>query len=80
MLFPFDLAKRVRTNTLNGTFTLNEALARLLDGTELAVVTDENGQVSIRSRNALAAKQVPKQALQEKQPEQEELFFSKTTS
>lgn len=71
LLFPFDLAKRVRTNTLNGVFTLNEALARLLEGTELAVVTDENGQVSIRSRHALLAKQ-SKRISQEKQPEQEE--------
>lgn len=56
LLFPFDLAKRVKTNTLEGTFTLNEALARLLDGTELAVVTNDDGQISIRSRSALLAK------------------------
>ena len=56
LLFPFDLAKKVTTNALNGTFTLNEALAQLLDGTELAVVEDESGLLSIRSRASLLAK------------------------
>ena len=32
LLFPFDLAKKVKTNALEGTFTLNEALAQLLEG------------------------------------------------
>lgn len=57
LLFPFDLAKKVKTNALEGTFTLNEALAQLLEGTELAVVTDESGAVSIRSRSSLVAKE-----------------------
>jgi len=56
LLFPFDLAKKVKTNALSGTFTLNEALAQLLEGTELAVVTDESGALSIRSRASLVAK------------------------
>ena len=56
LLFPFDLAKKVKTNALEGTFTLNEALAQLLEGTELAVVTDESGALSIRSRSSLVAK------------------------
>ncbi|MHC6645737.1 TonB-dependent receptor domain-containing protein [Alteromonas sp. HB246098] len=55
LLFPFDLAKKVTTNALKGTFTLSEALAQLLEGTELAVVADENGALSIRSRASLAA-------------------------
>ena len=49
LLFPFDLAKKVKTNALSGTFTLNEALAQLLEGTELAVVTDESGAPTPRS-------------------------------
>ena len=56
LLFPFDLAKKVKTNALSGTFTLNEALAQLLEGTELAVVTDESGALSIRSRASLVTK------------------------
>lgn len=56
LLFPFDLAKKVTTNAVSGTFTLNEALAQLLEGTELAVVTDESGALSIRSRASLTAK------------------------
>ena len=55
LLFPFDLAQTVKTNSLEGNFTLNEALSKLLDGTELAVVTDSAGQVSIRSRSDVVA-------------------------
>lgn len=55
LLFPFDLAKRVKTNALEGEFTLSQALQQLLEGTELAVVTDESGKVSIRSRASLIA-------------------------
>ncbi len=61
LLFPFDLAKKVKTNALEGTFTLNEALAQLLEGTELAVVTDESGAVSIRSRSSLVVKETQPQ-------------------
>jgi len=50
LLFPFDLAQTVKTNSLVGEYTLNQALTKLLEGTELAVVTDSTGQVSIRSR------------------------------
>lgn len=56
LLFPFDLAKKVKTNALEGTFTLNEALSQLLKDTELAVVVDEAGMLSIRSRSSLLAK------------------------
>lgn len=59
LLFPFDLAKRVKTNALEGEFTLNQALQQLLEGTELAVVTDESGKVSIRSRASLIADKTP---------------------
>lgn len=59
LLFPFDLAKKVKTNALEGTFTLNEALAQLLEGTELAVITDETGAVSIRSRSSLLVQPKP---------------------
>lgn len=59
LLFPFDLAKRVKTNALEGEFTLNQALRQLLEGTELAVVTDESGKVSIRSRASLIADKTP---------------------
>ncbi len=53
LLFPFDLAKTVKTNALDGNYTLNQALQFLLEGTELAVVTDERGVLSIRSRASL---------------------------
>tara|TARA_Y100000780_G_scaffold213297_1_gene214147 strand:+ start:2007 stop:5069 length:3063 start_codon:yes stop_codon:yes gene_type:complete len=68
LLFPFDLAKRVKTNALEGTFTLNEALVQLLEGTELAVVTDESGALSIRSRASLVAK-APQKKEEESVPE-----------
>ena len=68
LLFPFDLAKRVKTNALEGTFTLNEALVQLLEGTELAVVTDETGALSIRSRASLVAKEKPQEP-QEDEPQ-----------
>ena len=58
LLFPFDLAKKVTTNALSGTFTLSEALVQLLKGTELAVVTDESGTLSIRSRDSLVTKNI----------------------
>ena len=69
LLFPFDLAKKVKTNALEGTFTLNEALAQLLEGTELAVVTDESGAVSIRSRSSLVAKETQTQDTEKKTDE-----------
>ena len=69
LLFPFDLAKKVKTNALEGTFTLNEALAQLLEGTELAVVTDESGAVSIRSRSSLVAKETQPQDTEKKTEE-----------
>ncbi len=65
LLFPFDLAKKVKTNALEGTFTLNEALAQLLEGTELAVITDESGALSIRSRASLLAKEKPPEKAEE---------------
>ena len=69
LLFPFDLAKKVKTNALEGTFTLNETLAQLLEGTELAVVTDESGAVSIRSRSSLVAKETQTQDTEKKTDE-----------
>lgn len=69
LLFPFELAKKVKTNALEGTFTLNEALAQLLEGTELAVVTDESGAVSIRSRSSLVAKETQTQDTEKKTDE-----------
>lgn len=69
LLFPFDLAKKVKTNALEGTFTLNEALAQLLEGTELAVVTDESGAVSIRSRSSLVTKETQPQDTEKKTDE-----------
>lgn len=68
LLFPFDLAKRVKTNALEGTFTLNQALMQLLEGTELAVVTDESGALSIRSRASLVAKEPTDERI-EQEPE-----------
>ena len=56
LLFPFDIAKRVKANALSGSFTLNEALVLLLEGTPLAVVTSAAGEISIRSRAALEVK------------------------
>ena len=72
LLFPFDLAKRVKTKALEGTFTLNEALMQLLEGTELAVVLDESGALSIRSRSSLVAKQ----PLEQKESEPEDTSTS----
>ncbi|GGW74279.1 TonB-dependent receptor [Alteromonas halophila] len=56
LLFPFELAKQVKTNSLQGTFTLNDALRSLLEGTALAVTTDDNGSISIRSRDSLTVR------------------------
>ncbi|MCU7555128.1 TonB-dependent receptor [Alteromonas sp. ASW11-19] len=50
LLFPPELAEKITTNPLNGTYTVAEALAILLQGTELAMVVDEQGKVSVRSR------------------------------
>ncbi|WP_411271156.1 TonB-dependent receptor domain-containing protein [Alteromonas sp. CYL-A6] len=55
LLFPYDLARRVRVNPLEGEFTLNEALQKLLKGTELAVVTDASGKLSIRPKRRVRA-------------------------
>ena len=68
LLFPFDLAKRVKTNSLNGTYTLNEALEQLLEGTELAVIADDLGVLSIRSRASLVANK----PVERKEEEQED--------
>ena len=59
----------MKTNALEGTFTLNETLAQLLEGTELAVVTDESGAVSIRSRSSLVAKETQTQDTEKKTDE-----------
>ncbi len=50
LLFPPELAEKITTNPLRGTYTVAEALAILLQGTELAMVVDEQGMVSVRSR------------------------------
>ena len=54
LLFPYELAKRVETQPLEGNFTLSEALQTLLEGTPLAIVTDDKGSISIRSRDSLS--------------------------
>ena len=56
LLFPFDIAQQITTKSLVGEYTLSEALMKLLEGTELAIVTDESGTVSIRSKSSLNAK------------------------
>ncbi|BFT30973.1 TonB-dependent receptor [Alteromonas sp. D210916BOD_24] len=66
LLFPFDLAKTVKTNALNGSYTLNQALQFLLEGTELAVVTDERGVLSIRSRASLTDNVPREQVVEDK--------------
>lgn len=53
LLFPFELAKQVETRSLEGNFTLSEALQALLEGTPLAIVTDDTGSISIRTRASL---------------------------
>ena len=58
LLFPFDLAQTVKTKSLEGNYTLTEALAKLLEGTELAIVTDSSGKVSIRSRHQVENNQI----------------------
>ncbi len=58
LLFPYELAEKVKANALVGEFTLQEGLQRLLQGTPLEVSVDESGMLSITSKQSqLAAKQ-----------------------
>jgi len=71
LLFPFDIAQKITTKSLVGEYTLSEALMKLLEGTELAIVTDESGTVSIRSKASLNAKLANRVASEQKAPEDE---------
>lgn len=71
LLFPFDIAQQITTKSLVGEYTLSEALMKLLEGTELAIVTDESGTVSIRSKSSLNAKVQQSVATEQKTPEDE---------
>lgn len=53
LLFPPELAERITTNPLEGEYTVAQALALLLQGTELAMVVDAEGMVSVRSKDAI---------------------------
>ena len=55
LLFPPELAEQITTNALEGEYTVAQALALLLQGTELAMVVDEEGMVSVRSKAALVS-------------------------
>ncbi len=50
LLFPFELAEKVKTNALVGEYTLEDGLQRLLAGTPLEVSVDESGLLSIASK------------------------------
>ena len=58
----------MKTNALEGTFTLNEALAQLLEGTELTM-TDESGAM-VFVRSSLVAKETQPQDTEENEGRQ----------
>ncbi|MCW8107731.1 TonB-dependent receptor [Alteromonas ponticola] len=61
LLFPFELAEKVNTNALNGEFTLQEGLQRLLKGTALAVSVDESGMLSVTTNASALGQAAPAQ-------------------
>lgn len=71
LLFPFDIAQQITTKSLKGEYTLSEALMKLLEGTELAIVTDESGTVSIRPKASLNANVLNSVVTEQKSSEDE---------
>lgn len=61
LLFPPELAEQITTNALEGEYTVAQALALLLQGTDLAMVVDEEGMVSVRSKSVIIASIEPEQ-------------------
>ena len=53
LLFPYELAEKVRANGLTGSFTLQEGLLQLLRGTALAVQIDATGMLTVKAVNEL---------------------------
>ncbi|MFL0798167.1 MAG: TonB-dependent receptor [Cellvibrionaceae bacterium] len=51
LVFPYDLVEKKTANGLEGTFTLTEALQKLLDGTGLYPKVSKDGQLSISTTN-----------------------------
>lgn len=49
LLFPIELAEQIKANGLTGTFTLQEGLQLLLQGTPLAVQIDATGMLVVKS-------------------------------
>lgn len=48
LIFPFDLAENEVANALNGSYTIELGIVKLLEGTALYPVADESGMFSIR--------------------------------
>ncbi|MBU3022355.1 TonB-dependent receptor [Aestuariibacter sp. A3R04] len=49
LLFPIEMAERIKANGLSGTFTLKEGLQLLLAGTPLAVQIDATGMLVVKA-------------------------------
>ena len=56
LLFPYELAEQERTNALEGEYTIELGIVKLLEGTGLYPVTDINGQLSVRPIRHVPAK------------------------
>lgn len=50
LLFPFELAEKVKANAIEGDYTLQEGLTLLLEDTPLAVAIDGSGMLSIKPK------------------------------
>lgn len=48
LLFPYDLAEQEAANSLQGEYSIELGIVKLLEGTGLYPVTDINGQLSVR--------------------------------
>ena len=46
-IFPYDKVKHIHANSLKGKFTLQDALAKLLQGTELSAYVTEQGVITV---------------------------------
>ncbi len=48
LIFPFDLAEKETANALNGPYSIELGIVKLLEGTGLYPASDESGMISIR--------------------------------
>lgn len=46
-MFPMDKIENIKTNAVTGKYSITEALELLLEGTNLEIISDEEGQISI---------------------------------